>query len=185
MSPGESKTSQEAQVNPLSPVPSILCLLSLPPPSPGHPLALQYQIGCEAQVDGSQQSYKDEVGRVWEAGQVDDHEVEVDGTDQSHDEGCDGLAQPGGRRDAAQDWLHLFLFSTAQASLEETDGMRKATFSGLWDLAQQTTCPLLSPGPSNSTLVRFGKSRVWGEPVRSSGSRNSLPPQIPVLVPHT
>lgn len=162
MSPGESKTSQEAQVNPLSPVPSILCLLSLPPPSPGHPLALQYQIGCEAQVDGSQQSYKDEVGRVWEAGQVDDHEVEVDGTDQSHDEGCDGLAQPGGRRDAAQDWLHLFLFSTAQASLEETDGMRKAVCAkppslgcGIWrsrPLAR--SCLLGPPTPHWCDLAR-------------------------------
>lgn len=52
------------------------------------------QIGGEAQVDYSQKGYEDEVGRVWEAGQVDDHEVEVDGTDQGHDEGCDGLAQP-------------------------------------------------------------------------------------------
>lgn len=81
MSPGENKTSQEALVHPLPPVPSILCLLSLPPPSPRHPLALQYQIGGETQVDHSQDSYKDEVGRVGEAGQVDDHEVEVDGTD--------------------------------------------------------------------------------------------------------
>lgn len=111
MSLGERKTSQEAPVHPLPPMPSILCLLSLPPPSLRLPLALQYQIGGEAQVDSSQQSYKDEVGRVGKAGQVGDHEVEVDGTDQRHDGGCDGLAQPGDRKEA-QDSLGLLL-STA------------------------------------------------------------------------
>jgi len=51
--------------------PSICGLLSLPPPS-----------------------YKAEVGRVGEAGQVADHEVKVDGADQHHDGGSDNFAHP-------------------------------------------------------------------------------------------
>lgn len=64
----------------------------LPQPSPKHPLTLQYQIGGETQVGRGQQGYKTEVGGVGEAGQVADHKVEVDGTDQCHDGRSNGLA---------------------------------------------------------------------------------------------
>ena len=163
MSLGENKTSGKPPlpVHPLPPMPSICCPLSSPPPSPRHPLALQYQVGGEAQVNRSQQGYKDEVGRVGEAGQVDDHEVEVDGTDQRHDGGCDGLAQPGGREGSSglvpspPPCLHCP--KPAWSWGGESEGIHKATFSGLWGL-EQTPCPLLSPGPS-----RLHTGRIWQE----------------------
>lgn len=70
---------------PHSLLPSTCCLHSLPSGSPRHLLALQYQVGGEAQVGCAQQGYQAEVGGVGEAGQVADHEVEVDGADQCHD----------------------------------------------------------------------------------------------------
>lgn len=82
---GENMTYGEAPVH----SPSLHLLLQ---PSPRHPPTLQYQIGGETQVGHGQQGYKTEVGRVGEAGQVADHKVEVDGTDQCHDGGSDGLA---------------------------------------------------------------------------------------------
>lgn len=65
-------------------------LLPLPPSlSPGCP---QYQVSSKSQVAHSQDSHKAKVGRVREAGQVADHKVEVDGTDQQHDARSDGFA---------------------------------------------------------------------------------------------
>lgn len=71
----------------------LLLLPSCPPLSLGCP---QYQIDSKAQVAHSQNSYKAKVGGVREAGQVADHKVEVDGTDQCHDAGSDDFAQPAG-----------------------------------------------------------------------------------------
>lgn len=159
MSLGERKTSQEAPVHPLPPMPSILCLLSLPPPSLRLPLALQYQIGGEAQVDSSQQSYKDEVGRVGKAGQVGDHEVEVDGTDQRHDGGCDGLAQPGGQEGGSglpgsPPSLHC-----PKPAWRRAKGHAKppSLGCGTWSRPLAHFCLL---GPPGSTRAGCGKRRV-------------------------
>ena len=75
-------------------MPSICGLLSLPPPSPRYPPTQQYQVGGEAQVGSSQQSYKAEVGRVGKAGHIADDKVKVDSADQHHDGGSDDFAHP-------------------------------------------------------------------------------------------
>lgn len=135
------------------------CLLSSPPPSPRHPLTLQYQVDGEAQVNYSQQRYKNEVGRVREAGQVDDHKVEVDSTDQRHDGRGDGLAQPGrkeGGSGPAASPPPLHCPKPAWSWGEESEGMHKATFFA-WTRPLAHYCLL---GPPGSTLPGSGKSRL-------------------------